>query len=118
MPILPTSKKCSSSCSRENSLTCFTCCADFISLFGTKWSGTKTTLSLSKTFFTPILLNSFIATGPVISLARVISTFAVINCPAFTSFRPAWSAKIFSVIFIGFVIIKSSHKNYLNDIIK
>ena len=45
------------------------------------------------------VLNSFIETGPVISLARVISTFALISCPGATSSKPACAAKIFSVIF-------------------
>ena len=71
-----------------------------MSLFGTKWSGTKTTRSLSNTLLTPILRNSFMATGPVMSFASVISTLASIKSPAFTDSRPACAANIFSVIVI------------------
>ena len=89
IPILPTSKKFSSSCSFANSLIILTCSADLMSLLGTKWSGTKTHLDLSKTFLQPIFLNSLIATGPVMSLASVISNFAVMSCPGLTSSKPA-----------------------------
>ena len=117
IPILPTSKKFSKSCSLANSLNIFTCSADLISLFGTKWSGTNTHLVLSKTFLAPVFLNSLTATGPVISFAKVISSFAVINCPGLTSSSPACAARIFSGIFIGLVIISSFFCLYKSNII-
>src|SRR4030067_265833 len=48
----------------------------------------------------PIFLNSVIAIGAVISLARTRSTFAFINSPGETSFLPECTARIFSVIVI------------------
>ena len=101
IPILPTSKKLTMPFSLQNCLIKLTCSADFMSLFGTKWSGTKTVLVTSKTLSTPILLNSLIATGAVMSFASVISTFAVIKSPALTLSLPECAANIFSVMVIG-----------------
>ena len=52
--------------------------ADLMSLFGVKWSGTRTTLSLSNTL-SAICLKIGNAIGPVISFAMTTSNFASIN---------------------------------------
>src|SRR4030067_3764334 len=86
----------------ENSLRILHCSAAFISLAGVKWSGTRAILSLLKTSFAPIFLNSAIAIGAVISFARIRSTFAFINSPGDSSFLFVWADKIFSEIVISF----------------
>ncbi len=77
-----------SPCSFEKSLRSFACSAEFMSLFGTKWSGTSTMRFLLNTFFAPAFLNSRMDIGAVMSFARTISTFAFISSPGTTSFFP------------------------------
>ena len=55
--------------------------ADWMSLFGVKWSGTITTLLRSKTLRPPAFLNSAMAMGAVTSCPIAISTCALISMP-------------------------------------
>ena len=61
----------------------------------------------SKTFFTPILRNSLMAIGAVMSLLRITSALTLINSPGTTFFLPQCTARIFSAKFIlsSFILI-------------
>ena len=95
MPPLPTSKYITP-CSRANSRMSFACSAEGMSLLGTKWSGTITTLFGSKTLFTPMRSNSLMAMGAVMSLAITRSTLTFKNSPGLTLSFPLWAARILS----------------------
>ena len=101
-PHFPCTRYHFSPCSFAKSWMDLELIADLISLFGVKWSGTSTTLSLSNTL-SAICRKIGRAIGPVISFAITTSSFASINWPAVTESSPAWAARIFCVIVIPIV---------------
>ena len=70
------------------------CSADAMSRFGVKWSSTRTTLLLSKTFPAVRRPNSFIASGAVMSFASTRSTSISMNAPGFRLPRSRCPASI------------------------
>ena len=68
---------------------------------------TSAILVLSNTLSKPAFSISRIATGPVMSLASVKSTFASISCPAATLSIPACFARIFCVIVMPITDVSS-----------
>ena len=86
------------SCSRANLRIVVMSLADAMSFAGTKCDATSATLFRSQTRATPIFSNERIAGGAVTSFAMARSTLHITISPGLTSSRPAWAARIFSVI--------------------
>jgi len=72
-------------------------------------SKTTTTFSGSKTRRAPILRSTPIAPAVERSLPMATSTFTVTNSPGSTAARPAWAARIFSLIVMPIVVSRPDH---------